>query len=575
MMRISKRLSFQPLHCVSVALLFLVPARSISFAEQVFIPQFQDATEKAGLSFRHESGTEEKDYIIEVNGSGLGLFDYDNDGDLDIYFVNASYLGVKDGQKPPMDQLFRNEGNWKFTNVTNEAGLGCTEWGYGCSVADFDNDGDLDLFVTNWGPNCLYRNNGDGTFTDIAAQAGVAEEMWGGSSAFGDYDLDGDLDLYVTNYLDFDPAVIPKRGERASCNLEGDIMIHCGPKGLTPIPDSFYRNNGDGTFTDVSEESGIRAVENGFGLGVFFLDYDLDGYPDIYVSNDVSPNYLFRNNGDGSFEEMGLIAGVSYNRDGDVQSGMGVECGDLNHNSYEDIVVMNYAQDYNTVYKNEGDGFFTDISREANLYSNSYHQLSWSLILVDVEYDGDLDIFISNGHVIPQVDLTDAKLGYKQKNQLLMNDGKCRFQDISDRAGDAFQVKLSSRGCALGDLDGDGDQDIVVSNMDCGPTIYENSSGAGNHWIGIHLTGTKSNRNAFGSWVTVKTEEREISKYHRGSFGYASQSELTLRFGLGKSSEVEFIKVKWPTGDSELFKVNGINTIHQLTEGRGISAAKR
>ncbi len=542
-------------------------------AEDMYIPHFIDASSKANLKFRYDSGVKDKDYIIEVNGSGVALFDYDNDGDLDIYMVNASYLDLKPEDEHPTDRFYRNDGDWKFTDITQAAGLGSIGWGIGCSAADFDNDGDLDLYVTNWGSNHFYQNNGDGTFTDIAQKAGVQSENWAAGCAFGDFDLDGDLDLYVTRYLDFSLEIVPKRGERASCTIGGEIPVHCGPKGLIPISDLLYRNNGDGTFTDISKESGILQVENAYGLGVFFMDYDIDGNPDIYVTNDQFPNFLFRNNGDGTFEEIGIVAGVSYSGMGDVQSGMGVDCGDLTGDGKEDIVVMNYAQDYNTFYKNEGDGFFSDATKEANLYFDSFHKLSWSILFLDVEFDGDLDMFIANGHVIPQVDQTDAKEGYKQTNQLFLNDGQAHFKHVSKEAGDVFQTKLSSRGCAFGDLDGDGDQDIVVCNMDDIPTIYENQNDSGNHWIGIDLVGTASNRTALGSWVTVKTKDKQIKKYHRGSFGYASQSELTLRFGLAKASHIESITVLWPTGISENYSIEGVDKVVKIIEGQGKPAS--
>jgi len=543
-----------------------------SFSDVPLIPEFQDATQKTGIGFIHESGSLEKDYIIEVNGSGVALFDYDNDGDLDVYFVNGSYLNMPANQEKPIDRLYRNDGGWTFVDVTKESGLGNAGWGYGCAAADYDNDGDLDLYVTNWGPNCLYRNNGDGTFTEIAKAAGVDESGWSSGCAFGDYDLDGDLDLYVTNYCDFDPKKIPKRGEKASCTLQGEIPIHCGPKGLTPVPDTFYRNNGDGTFTDISESSGIRSVENVFGLGVIFLDYDLDGLPDIYTTNDVNPNYVFHNNGDGTFEETGLITGLSYSGSGQPQSGMGVDCGDLDGDGFEDIAVLNYAQDYNTFYKNEGDGFFTDSTKAANLHITTYHPLGWGLLFFDPDYDSDLDLFVANGHVIPQVDQTSAKLGYKQTNQLFLNDGKGYFEDRSLQAGEGLFVKQSSRGCAFGDLDGDGDQDIVINNMNAAPTILENTTKKMNHWLGVQLRGYQSNRGGIGSWVTVKTPSREIKRYHRGAFGYASQSELILRFGLGSETEIESVTVQWTTGKKESYTSVQFDTVNLLEEGRGIPA---
>ncbi|MBN2326519.1 MAG: CRTAC1 family protein [Candidatus Omnitrophica bacterium] len=560
----------QPIRLLITPVLILIPLCYLAHPEDApNHPRFADASSKVNLNFRYDSGALEKDYVLETNGSGLALFDYDNDGDLDMYFVNASYFDLRPDQEKPTDRFYRNDGNWKFTDVTHESGLGSTEWGIGCAAADYDNDGDLDLYVTNWGSNLLYRNNGDGTFTDAAKEAGVQSGNWGASCAFGDIDLDGDLDLYVTRYVDFDLEKVPKRGERASCTLGGAIPVHCGPKGLIPLGDELYQNNGDGTFTDISQKSGIRQIENAYSLGVFFLDFDLNGLPDIYVTNDQFPNYLFQNNGDGTFEEVGIIAGVSYSGMGEVQSGMGVDCGDLNGDGLEDIVVMNYAQDYNTFYKNEGDGFFVDVSKEANLYFDTFHQLSWSLLFLDVEFDGDLDMFIANGHVMPQIDQTDAKQGFKQKNQLFLNDGRANFKNISSLAGEVFDIELSSRGSAFGDLDGDGDQDIVVCNMDECPTIYENVSDSGNHWIGLDLIGTTSSRTPLGAWATVKTKDKEWKKYHRGSFGYASQSELILRFGLGQATSVESITIQWPTGISEQYTVNGVDKVVKIVEGSG------
>ena len=542
---------------------------SLGWPSDRFIPQFADASPKAALSFCHNGGSLEKDYILEANGAGTALFDYDNDGDLDIYLVNGSWLELPPGREQPIDKLFRNDGNWKFTDVTREAGLGGPAWGCGCGVADIDNDGDLDLYVTNWGQNQLYLNNGDGTFTEAAKRAGVDEPMWGGGCAFGDYDLDGYVDLYVANYLDFDPKVIPKRGDRGGVLLDGRIPVHCGPGGLTAVPDTLYHNNGDGTFTDVSERSGIRKVRPAYGLGVIFIHVRLDRLPDIYVANDRLPNFLFHNNSHGTFEEIAPEVGVSHSGSGVVQYGMGVDAGDLTGDNLEDIIVCNYNQDYNTLYQNDGDGYFSDISREANLYFTTFDGVSWGVVLFDADYDGDLDIFFSNGDVWPQRDQTNAKKGYRQTNQLFLNDGTGVFEDVSEKAGDVFKVKLSSRGCACGDLDGDGDQDIVVNNLDEPPTVYENLGGSGNHWLGVRLVGAKCNRDAIGSWVTIKTAESEISRYLRSGRGFASHSEMTLRFGLGKATAVEKVTVQWPDGHAESFCADTVDRVLTLTQGDG------
>ncbi len=556
-------------HSVGAQIPLLVFCLSIvGHADDVFIPQFADASEKAGLAFTHNAGTPEKDYIIEANGSGVALFDYDNDEDLDIYLVNGSWLELPPGKEQPIDRLFRNDGNWKFTDVTKEAGLGSPHWGCACGVADIDNDGDRDLYVANWGPNQLYLNNGDGTFTEIGKQAGVDNESWAGSCAFGDYDGDGYVDLYVSNYLDFDVNTVPKRGAPGGTVTAGNIPVHCGPGGLPPTPDILYRNDGDGTFTDVSEESGIRNVRTAYGLGVLFLDADLDGLQDIYVANDYLSNFLFRNKGDGRFEDIAVEAGVSYDEMGRPQHGMGVDAGDLTGDNLEDIFVLNYDKEHCTLYQNEGDTFFIDVSKEAGLYFDTYDRVSWGVVLFDTEYDGDLDIFISNGHVWPQIDQTNYVLSYRQKNQLFLNNGTGRFRNVTDEAGGVFATKRCSRGCAYGDLDGDGDLDVIVNELDERPTIYENLGGFENHWLGVRLTGTTCNRDALGSLVTVKTPKKRISRYLRSGCGYASHSEMILRFGLGQSTEVDQLTVRWPDGTEETFTCPGIDRILDLPQGQ-------
>ncbi|MCZ6791982.1 MAG: CRTAC1 family protein [Planctomycetota bacterium] len=537
--------------------------------------RFVERTAGSGVEFVSISGGAEKDYILEVNGGGCALFDYDGDGDLDIFFVNGARF--EDDPRaasapPPSDVLYRNDGDWRFTDVTREAGLEESAWGCGCAVADVDNDGDLDLFVTNYGPDELWLNDGDGTFTRAGEKGGLADEAWGASAAFLDYDRDGLVDLFVVNYLVFDRDRVKPRGPE-SCRYKGQPIL-CGPVGLPQGHCVLYRNLGDGRFADVSDAAGITA-RSGYGLGVAVGDYDRDGWPDVYVAADTSENLLYRNLGDGRFEELGLAAGVARNDVAIAQAGMGVEFAFVRNPDLEDLFVVNYEDDTNTYYANDGDGYFTEVTSAVGLASPCFQYLGWSCFFVDFDFDADLDLFIAQGHVVPQVDAVETSPGYRQKNKLFLNDGGGKFRDGSEAAGPGLQVEKSSRGAAYGDLDGDGDVDLVVNEIDERATLIECRGKPLGHWLGLRLEGSTSNRAAIGAVARVHSGGRIQARRVKSGTGYASHSELTLRFGLGTATRVEEVRVLWPAGGVESFRVDGVDRVVTLREGTGEAAAAR
>lgn len=536
--------------------------------------QFRDVTASAGVHFQNVCGDATKDYVISVNGSGVGLLDYDLDGDLDIYFVNGSRLdppfGAGVGSPPPSDALFRNDGGLKFTNVTRQAGLTESDWGCGVTVGDYDNDGDPDIFVANWGRDRLWKNRGDGTFEDVTTAAGTADPSWGSSCCFVDYDADSYLDLFVVNYLEFDPEKVKRRGVDPSCQYKGQQIL-CGPIGLPPAACTLYRNKGDGTFEDVSNSSGIRAVdlpEATYGLGVAILDVDGDHQIDIYVANDTKPNLLFHNQGDGTFKEIGLLCGVALNDDGRAQAGMGVDAVFLAGKALEDLFVVNYEDDTNTYYRNE-DGFFTETTTPMGLAEPCFGHLGWGSFFFDCDLDSDLDLFITQGHVVPQADEIASSKGWLQQNKLFLNDGKGNFSDVSDQSGPGLKIKKSSRGAAYGDLDGDGDADIVINEIDDTATILENVGKPSQHWLAVSAVGTTSNRSAIGAVVIVQIAGgKTLRQRIRAGSSYASHSESVARFGLGNTTEIERLSVRWPTGKEEVFPVKGVDRRMEVIEGK-------
>jgi len=527
----------------------------------------RDVTAKSGITFRHTDGGCGRRYVMETVSAGLATFDYDGDGDIDIYFLNgAPLLGTKADVRPK-NALYRNDGGWKFSDVTDEAGVGDTGYGLGVAVGDYDNDGDPDIYLNNYGPNVLYRNNGDGTFSNVTEQAGVPgvnnDTRVGAGAAFLDIDKDGDLDLYVSNYLEFSYE------KHVSCTTNG-VPVYANPRHYAPLPDTLYRNNGDGTFTDASLESGV-GLHPGWGMGIVAADYDNDGDTDVFVANDVAQNFLFRNDGTGKFEEVGLITGFAYDLHGDEQGSMGVDCGDYDNDGWLDFYVTSYQDQLATLYKNLGDGTLQDVTLLTGAGAGTLPHVTWGNSFVDFDNDGDRDLFVACGHLQDNVELYDDTSTYHARNILLMNTGDGKFVDVSDKSGDGLLVKLSSRGAAFDDLDNDGDVDVVILNSREKPTILRNDTDNGNHWIQICLRGVKSNRDGVGARVKVVAGDlTQIDEVHGGR-GYQSHYGTRLHFGLGKRNHVDRIEVHWIGGGMDVLKDVGVEQLLTITEGVGLT----
>src|SRR5262245_18631796 len=526
-----------------------------------------DVAEQAGITLLNICGGASKDYIVEVNGNGAAFFDYDNDGDVDALIVNGSTLPNMKQGGDQMIALFRNDGKGHFTDVTRVSGLSARGWGMGTCIADYDNDGFQDAYVTAFGPNVLVHNNGDGTFTDVTARAGVGDPRWSTNCAFGDYDRDGDLDLSVATFLAFSELTVPKRGASSNCKYLG-IDVMCGPRDLVGEPDVLYRNNGDGTFTDVTRSAGI--VDPGhYGFGVLFSDLDGDGWPDIFVANDSVPNFLFRNNRDGTFSEIGLRSGVSLSGDGKAQASMGVDAADYDGDGRLDVFVTNFSHDYNTLYQNSGDALFSDVSYKAGVAAPSLPFLGWGAGFADFDNDGLLDIFVANGHVYPQIDRFGVGTKYFQRKQLFKNLGAGRFRDVSDEVAGGLLIEKSSRGAAFGDIDNDGDIDVLVINMTDRPTLLRNETTASNNGITLKLVAKSANRDAIGARVSLEQEGPAQVTEVRSGGSYLSHNDMRVHFGLGRRTTVPPVKVRWPDGAVELFDHLTPNGIHVIRQGHG------
>ncbi len=521
---------------------------------------FNDLTSETGITFRHTDGSSGHRYIVESVSAGLALFDYDADGLIDIYFLNGTPLRGSQDKSRPTNALYRNEGNWRFRDVSQEAGVADPGYGLGVAVGDYDNDGNVDLYLNNFGPNVLYRNRGDGTFTDVTKSAGVQNgDKVGAGASFLDIEGDGDLDLYVANYVDFTYE------NHVPCTI-GGLPAYAGPLYYEPVPDVLYRNNGDGTFTDVSEESGIGR-HAGSGMGMVCCDYDNDGDQDIFVCNDSRRNFFFRNDGKGRFEEVALVVGIAYNFFGDANASMGVDCADYNNDGYLDFFMTNYQGETPVLYQNSEAGFFDDVSRRTGAGAGTYPYVTWGVGMVDFDNDTHRDLFIACGHLDDNVELRDDTTAYAVKNVLLRNDGSNRFEDVSASAGNGMAVRQSSRGAAFDDLDNDGDIDVVVLNSRQPPSILRNDSTNDNHWIQVRLVGTKSNRDAVGARVQVVAGSLvQIDEVHSGR-GYQSHFGSRLHFGLGQHDRVDRVEVRWPSGAVDVIKDVEVDRLITIEEG--------
>ena len=538
-----------------------------------------DVSEAAVLDVVQVGGGATVDYIIDSVGCGGAWLDYDGDGDPDLYLAQgATRESPRNG---PPDLLLRNDGDPdgdgvpSFTDVTTETGVGDRLWSVAVAVADYDNDGDPDIYLTNWGPNRLYRNNGDGTFTEVGAEAGLADPGWGVAAAWSDVDRDGDLDLYLVNYIEFDFERYPGRGEPG---LDGgppctwrDAEVCCGPHGLEPGRDRLFRNDGDEdadgvpTFRDVTREAGLETPENYYGLAVLFFDADDDGDDDLYVVNDSVTNVFFANRGDGTFEENRLISGLAFNEQGHEQAGMGVAAADFTGDGRLDLAVTNFSHDHDTLYRNDGNQIFTDVSYAAGLGGVSYLTLAWGVAFADIDHDSWEDLFIAHGHVYPQVDERDMGTTFKQRNSLFRHVGDARFEELTDRAGTGLEPVKASRSLLPVDLDGDGDLDFALTNLNDRPDLLRND-GASGHWLQVRLRGSTSNRDGIGARVSIRTGNRSQIRQVTRTASFAGSTLPVAHFGLGRAVMVDRLEVRWPSGKSTVRENVTVDRLLQIDE---------
>jgi hypothetical protein len=537
---------------------------------------FVDITHEAGLDkFHHRSGEPGKTTILETPGSGVALLDYDNDGWLDIYLLNGSTIAALKGKQPaPRAMLLHNNHDGTFTDVTDKAGVANERWGFGVAVGDYDNDGWPDIYVSNFGKNRLYHNNHDGTFTDVAEKAGVTLGGWSTGATWGDYDHDGYLDLFVPGYVKFDidhPPISGQGGLPAGfCQFRG-ITLMCGPRGLPGEPDHLFHNNHDGTFTDVSLKAGVHDRRGYYGLSSVFVDVDDDGWLDIAVANDSVPKYLYRNKHDGTFEDISYLSGFALNGEGREQAAMGIGVGDYNRDGRVDLYITNFSDDYNTLYRNDGDASFSDVSNKAGVANVTIPFLGWGTAFLDYDNDGLLDIFVANGHVYPEVDKTDWGTTYAQRPLLLRNLDGNKFEEVAPAAGSGLAVLKAARGAAFGDLFNDGRIDVVLNNMDDTPTLLRNVVKNLNHWIAFTLVGSENSpHDAIGAkvFVTAGGVRQRGEVFSGGS--YASSSDQRLHFGLGLATKIEKVEIHWPSGMKSEVSPPVVDRFYTVVEGKGI-----
>jgi hypothetical protein len=532
---------------------------------------FVDVTKAAGINFSSFSAPEKK-YIVESMGGGVALFDFDGDGRLDIYLVNSYTVDAALAKRPrPPAALYRSLGNGTFEDVAAKAGVADPGWAMGVAVADYDNDGFDDLYVTCFGPNRLYRNRGNGTFEDVTEKAHVGDPRFSTGAAWGDYNRDGYLDLFVSNYVDFKLEDLPQFGKGQLCQYRG-VPVQCGPRGLPGSGDTLYRNNGDGTFTDVSKAAKVDDPSGYYGLGVMWTDFDDDGWPDILVANDATPNYAYRNNHDGTFTDVGLMLGFAVNENGIEQGSMGISIGDYDRDGRLDVVVTNFSDDYNTIYHKNSDGTLTDVSRATKTADVSMPYVGWGTKFFDYDNDGWLDLFVVNGHVYPQIEGAYPGGMYRQRKLVYRNLRDGTFTEVAQALGAALMEPRASRGAAFGDYDDDGDIDVIVNDLDGPSMLLRNDGGSrAGHWISLKLVGTKSNRNAVGAKVWLKAGGlTQVDEVHSGD-SYISHSDWRLHFGLGSTTRVPELIIRWPNGTTEKLTNLPIDKVVTVVEGKSLS----
>ncbi len=530
--------------------------------------RFVNVAAAAGLTLQNVNGEIQKTTIDETVGDGICLYDVNDDGRIDVFIPNGSRGRPFPAGQEPHSALYLNKGDGTFEEVTARAGVASRGfWAQGCVFGDYDDDGKVDLFVTGFGHYLLYRGLGGGRFQDVTAGSGLKERGWSTGAAFGDYDGDGRLDLYVSHYVDYDASSppLPRPGSLKNCFYKGAPVI-CGPGGLKPSIGRLFHNEGNGTFRDITQGSGLVTRPTGYGLGAVWSDFDLDGDLDLFVANDTTPNWLYRNDGHGRFTEIGAVSGAAYTEEGRAQSGMGVDAGDYDNDGLPDLIVTNFSHDYSTLRHNDGSLMFTDVSMPSGIGLATLPMLGWGVGFFDYDNDGRLDIFIANGHVFPNID--DRRLGttWKQHNQLFHNEGGGHFREVTAEAGPAFQELHSARGAAFGDYDDDGDIDVVVNNMDEAPSLLRNDGGNALHWIGFRLIGSGRNRGAVGARVLLRAGAlRETREIHAGS-SHNSSNDPRLHFGLGSAMAVDRVEIRWPSGRVQVLTGPPIDRYHTIRE---------
>jgi enediyne biosynthesis protein E4 len=535
------------------------------------IPELEDITKKAGIRFQHNFSPEAH-YILESMAGGVLLLDYDRDGWLDIYFTNAPAVEEALQGKKARGALYHNNHDGTFTDVTEKAGIGTPCYAMGGAVGDYNNDGWPDIYVTCYGGNVLYRNNGDGTFTDVTRQAGVADGRWSTGAAFGDYDGDGFVDLMVTNYVDLDLQHLPAFGSAMTCRFMG-LSVQCGPRGLKGSGDSLFHNNGDGTFSDVSKKAGVDDPNGYYGLGVLWADFNNTGRPDLYVANDSTAGYLYRNDGNGKFTEIGMESGTALGNDGHEQAGMGLSAGDYMHTGRPSLVVTNFALDNTPLYRNGGNWDFQEVSYSSGIGLPSLPWVKWGIAFVDLDNDAWLDLVTVNGHVYPQADQLPTGAKYREPKLVQFNQGDGTFCDASEQAGPAILEPSVSRGLAVGDLFNDGNVDLVVEDLVGAPMVLRNHGVPGRHWVSFELAGTKSNRMAIGARLKlVAGGMTQTDEIHSGG-SYLSQSDTRVHFGLGNATRMDALEIRWPSGAVETLKDLAADKFYCVLEGHGIVPA--